>query len=951
MCLPASTSRWRSVVRTVGVVLGAWPAALDAAVAQQRDVVLHEIAWMGTSASANAEWIELFNNTGAAIDLTGWTLSSADGTPNITIPAGTPAIPAGGHYLLERTSDGSVPGVEADHTYTGALGNGGENLELRDDGGVLQDSVDAWYAGNNTTKQTMQRVDPLQPGVVPSNWTDGPVGGTPTNSGGGGSTCDPPLHTVDCQTGPPFPFRTGGPIVINEVMINPAAVADSAGEYVELFNSGPSAIDVGGWVLRDDGANAYTLPPGTSIAPGARLVIAASADPGANGGFTPDLIWSGFALANAGDQVVLEDATAAEQDRLDYTGTPFTGTSGRSLERVSFRLPTSDPLSWARATASLPAGDRGSPGEVNTLQARRYVLAGTLVTMDDTLPIGARVFPGRLVVQGNRILDVLDAEDPLPAHAAGAITVETSDLIFPGLMNIHDHIAFNTVPAWSVPILSQDVSDWTALDDYQVQVRYPHEILTNADYYGYLPEVGKYGEVKALAAGTTAEQGSFPTSPAFTEHLVRNVDLENFWADRVRQRALSVLDPAFQQTEAPALVADMDAGDVDAWLVHLAEGTAEDAVQEFQVLKDVCLVRSETAIIHGTALTSGDLDDVAAAGAKLIIAPTSNYLYYGATADVPGAVQRGIVVSLSSDWSPAGDKSLLSSLKALSLVNDTVWSGALSDLQLVEMVTTAPARTLNWCNRVGSLRAGLFADLVALLGDAADPYGSLIRATEEDVVLTVVDGDPLYGRPELLQQLKPGDHELLTSACGFAAALDVTAAGVLQGDQPFSEIAARLGAAQQFEFQHMKANFQDPAVAGMTDVEFQGYLDARFPLGIVPRSLDPHWVIDDTDYFDGLRNETNVTALDPTATLDIEFRWDTDGDGTHNPCEPALLRGTAAQGLTLHLDNLGATFVDDLPGSLSDGQSYYYLLDERGVAPLAITVAKRPAEDTVRVHY
>ena len=119
-------------------------------------------------------------------------------------------------------------------------------------------------------------------------------------------------------------------------------------------------------------------------------------------------------------------------------------------------------------------------------------------------------------------------------------------------------------------------------------------------------------------------------------------------------------------------------------------------------------VRSETVIIHGTALTSSDLDEVAAAGAKLIIAPTSNYLYYGATADVVGAVSRGITVALSTDWSPAGDKNLLASLKSLSLINDTVWGGALTDLQMVEMVTTNPAKALNWCELVGNLRAGGF---------------------------------------------------------------------------------------------------------------------------------------------------------------------------------------------------------------------------------------------------
>jgi hypothetical protein len=48
-----------------------------------RDVVFSEIAWMGTTTSSNDEWIELYNNTDGAIDLTGWTLNAADGTPSI----------------------------------------------------------------------------------------------------------------------------------------------------------------------------------------------------------------------------------------------------------------------------------------------------------------------------------------------------------------------------------------------------------------------------------------------------------------------------------------------------------------------------------------------------------------------------------------------------------------------------------------------------------------------------------------------------------------------------------------------------------------------------------------------------------------------------------------------------------------------------------------------------
>jgi hypothetical protein len=429
------------------------------------------------------------------------------------------------------------------------------------------------------------------------------------------------------------------------------------------------------------------------------------------------------------------------------------------------------------------------------------------------------------------------------------------------------------------------------------------------------------------------------------------VDLENFGADRVRQRSLSILDSTFQNEEAPGLVEDMDAGKVDAWLVHLAEGTGGDALLEFDVLKDVCLLRSETVIIHGTALTPSDLDEVAEAKTKLIISPTSNYLYYGDTTDVLGAVDRGITVALSTDWSPAGDKNLLAALKSLDLINETVWFSTLTEFEMVEMVTTAPARILNWCELVGSLRAGLFADLTVVLGEPSMPYRSLIEATEEDVLLTVVDGEPLHGRPSFLETFKADDRESVLGGCGFGAALDITDPDVMRGEEFFSETSDLLRDASAFDFHHMKENFKDPAVAGMTDEEFQAYLDERFPLDILPGSLDPHWVVDDGDYFENLRSEENVNALDPAATLDIEPYWDVDADGILNPCEPALRRSLEPLDMSLHIDNLQPPYVDDYPGTLSDGIDYFYRIDPRGSPDVTIILEKRHGDDTVRIHF
>lgn len=180
----------RASLAVVAVMLLAAPTPAYAAA--KGSVVINEIAWMGTTASTSAEWVELHNTTGASISLSGWRLKARDGTPSINL---TGSIPAYGFFLLERSSDATVPGVAASQIYAGAMSNSGEYLELKDNANALIDEAPQWYAGNNTTKATMSRVDPYKDGNISSNWRNGTasyVGGLGTpktaNLPGGGSS-------------------------------------------------------------------------------------------------------------------------------------------------------------------------------------------------------------------------------------------------------------------------------------------------------------------------------------------------------------------------------------------------------------------------------------------------------------------------------------------------------------------------------------------------------------------------------------------------------------------------------------------------------------------------------------------------------------------------------------------------------------------------------------------
>jgi hypothetical protein len=230
-------------------------------------IIINELAWMGTTNSANDEWIELRNISSETIDMSGWRLLDQDDQINIIFPLDTVIVP-GQIFLLERTDDNTVSARSADLIYVGNLSNQNEGLRLFNNSCQSQDEALAnpeWLAGDNVSKRTMERKSDF-------SWqTSALINGTPKqeNSSGyvlvnsGGSSNVPNTTTTTITTSTTIQTTTTtittttkpnyAKILITEIRV---AGLSSDGktnvydEFIELYNSNNFEVNLTGWYLQ-----------------------------------------------------------------------------------------------------------------------------------------------------------------------------------------------------------------------------------------------------------------------------------------------------------------------------------------------------------------------------------------------------------------------------------------------------------------------------------------------------------------------------------------------------------------------------------------------------------------------------------------------------------------------------------------------------------------------------
>jgi hypothetical protein len=271
----------------------------------------------------------------------------------------------------------------------------------------------------------------------------------------------------------------------------------------------------------------------------------------------------------------------------------------------------------------------------------------------------------------------------------------------------------------------------------------------------------RYIECKLLLGGVTTSQGVRLASNAgiqrFYRGLVRNVE-QTDEADLFEAQARI---PDMTAKDAKSFLARLKKED-SCFLLHLSEGVtttdrpdsmARKHFLALEVAPGTWALNGVFAGIHSAGLLPQDFEVLAQHQSSIVWSPLSNLLLYGGTARVKAAREAGVRIGLGSDWSPTGSKNLLGELKIAWLYSEHELNGLFTARDVVAMATRDAAKIVKWHRSLGTIAAGMRADLLVIDGTAGDEYDTVIHASETDIQLVMINGVARYGTPKIMTSL------------------------------------------------------------------------------------------------------------------------------------------------------------------------------------------------------
>ena len=393
---------------------------------------------------------------------------------------------------------------------------------------------------------------------------------------------------------------------------------------------------------------------------------------------------------------------------------------------------------------------------------------GLIIGAEVLLPEGSRANQG-VHVRFNGSLGAVGEFDAVRAAYPDAAVLDCrgAAVLSPGFVNAHEHPGYS----YAFPDLGLNPG-YIHRDEWRLGTNgaLPLPIPERIDYQPDDPRSAAIllaMELRHLLGGATTIAG-----PGGLPGVVRNIyrhrrpgdiKLYDYEADtEVFPFSFQVVEDLREECAGgPVHRFEWAAGDdlsFMAYAPHVGEGRKASCAARAEVTRYLQRVQRRDrrySLVHGVATDRQDYAVMREFYVTLVWSPRSNLALYGETVDIRTALDSGLRVALSTDWSPSGSFNMreevacarrAAAAAGISLSADALW----------RMSTFNGAYALGLEDRLGAIKPGLRADLILVAHADGDPHDAVLTATQHEVLAAWVDGRAILLSETLPESLGAG---------------------------------------------------------------------------------------------------------------------------------------------------------------------------------------------------
>lgn len=182
------------------------------------------------------------------------------------------------------------------------------------------------------------------------------------------------------------------------------------------------------------------------------------------------------------------------------------------------------------------------------------------------------------------------------------------------------------------------------------------------------------------------------------------------------------------------------------FIIRVGEGYDRESKHSIKKLYEMGALSENTVLICGVSMDEEDINLIKSQNSKIVWCPEINEILFGKTIPIRNILANDITVCLGSGSTMQGSKNLLSTIQtSFKYISD----GKI----ILQMILDNPRNAFN-LKKKGNIKDSYWADFIVLNEISPKNYDFIKTLDNQEIILLVHKGYPLYGSEQFLELFK-----------------------------------------------------------------------------------------------------------------------------------------------------------------------------------------------------